>query len=82
MNLVGPENQTLGRSCLTMVKKSTMGWESRKWPPKVTLDSPLVKDNSFSCLGGFTFGAKAQENEYNSREMGNFSKGEGDTNWR
>ena len=38
-----------------------------------------IKENSFSCLGGFTFKAKAQENEYTSREMGNFSKGQGDT---
>ena len=38
-----------------------------------------IKENSFSCLGGFTFKAKAKENEYTSREMGNFSKGQGDT---
>lgn len=63
-------------------KKSTMGWESRKWPPKVTLDSPLVKDNSFSCLSGITFGAKAQEHEFNNREVGNISEGKGDTNRR
>lgn len=63
-------------------KNYSVGWESRKWPSKVISDNPLVKNNAFSCLGGFTFRAKAQENECNSREMGNFSKGEGDTNWR
>lgn len=59
----------------------TMGWESRKWPIKETTESPLVKENS-ACLGGFTFEAKAQENEYSNRAMGNFSKGQGDSNWR
>ena len=63
-------------------KKNSMGWESKKWPVKAILNSPLVKENSFSCLGGFTFEAKAQENEYTSKEMGNFSRGQGDTYWR
>nr|POE50025.1 hypothetical protein CFP56_38467 [Quercus suber] len=63
-------------------KKYSMGWESRKWPVKATSDSTLVKKNSFNCLGGFTFEAKAQENEYTSREMGNFFEGQGDTYWR
>ena len=63
-------------------KKYYVSWESRKWPLKAASDSPLVKNNSFSCLGGFTFGAKAQENEYTSRERGNFSEGKGDTYWR
>ena len=63
-------------------KNHTMGWESRKWPVKATMKSPLVKKNTASCLGGFTFEAKAQNNEYTKREMGNFSEGQGDTNWR
>nr|POE70008.1 uncharacterized protein CFP56_78128 [Quercus suber] len=63
-------------------KKYSMGWERRKWPVKATSDSTLVKKNSFNCLGGFTFEAKAQENEYTSREMGNFFEGQGDTYWR
>ena len=63
-------------------KNYSVGWESSKWPSKATPDSPLVKNNSFSCLGGFTFVAKAQDNEFNNREVGNFFKRKGDTNWR
>ena len=63
-------------------KNHTIGWESRKWPIKATTEGALVKKNSPSCLGGFTFETKAQENEYSNREMGNFSEGLGNTNWR
>ena len=57
--IMGPVNLTHGRYHLTMVKKISMGWESKKWPVKAIPNNPLVKENSFSCLGGFTFKAKA-----------------------
>ena len=36
----------------------------------------------WASLDGFTFEAKAQENEYTNKEMGNFIEGQGDTYWR
>ena len=61
-------------------KQPTVGWEIRKWPLKDIPESSLFKEKSISCFGGFTFEAKAQENESTNREMGNFSKGKGDLN--